>query len=728
MKNSCFLWKIYLILLLLIGGTWQTLLCSQGSAILSKLDYTNEKLKTIEKYHEDGNQSAGLRALLRFYQQNDDLYKRIYKADLYFLSQEYLEDIELSLSIADQTIDKYFLFREEWDMERTNVPYQFEGEIDWEMNPFGDPEWTWMLNRHKYWTHLGKAYFFTKEEKYAESFVRQVTHWIDNNPLPTLEDKYNNTAAWRRIEAGIRCENWIKSFEFIKKSIHFTPEFLDKFLNALLLHGAYLNNAFSNFSKTSNWGVLEYHGLFNLSIFLKDFKIADKWQTNAIDRLGICIDLQVLEDGAHWEQSPMYHNEVLHCFMNVILLSKRSNIELPENIIDKTKAMAYANLKWQKPNYHQPLLGDSDDTDLRGLLTFAAFLFEDEVIKSRAFEKLDFESYIILGKENQSRYSAIRPKLPRFLSVYQEQTGGFYMRNSWNENAVYSSLQLKKLGCGHGHDNLLHFTLFANGKDYLIDGGRYTYIDNKWREYFKSSKSHNTLGVDNLPNSIYKDSWTNSYEAKSDGDFAIATEEYDYAEAINTAYKRLDDPVYLKRRFLYLKPSLWLIFDSYTANKEHVYTQYYNFPNTKVKIDDKSIVTTYSENNLRVDQVNQAQIVVSDAWWSPEYNLKLPSKRVEVFNKVTGFNSFISIVYFPDKTHVKFKKIPVYSRKNVLLPSSEVEAVELELDEIKYTFIVVHNSSSPANQFYLVHDHFVQGEVILMKEIEGKMEINKIIN
>ncbi len=97
-------------------------------------------------------------------------------------------------------------------MEKTNIPYKFPGETDWDAEPFGDEEWTFMLNRHRYWIDLGKAYFLTGKEKYARTFVQQVTHWIDNNPL---EDAKKQTS-WRRIEAGIRAENWIKTFELLK--------------------------------------------------------------------------------------------------------------------------------------------------------------------------------------------------------------------------------------------------------------------------------------------------------------------------------------------------------------------------------------------------------------------------------------------------------------------------------------------------------------------------------
>ncbi|MCB0450787.1 MAG: alginate lyase family protein [Confluentibacter sp.] len=695
---------------------------AQNNAIFEKLDFNKPQLEIVKKLHVSGNEQQALKALLELYQKKENLYLKVSETDAKYINSTYPKEVTKTLKTANDVLNQYFLFRDDWDMEKTNIPYQFKNEIDWKAMPNDDEEWCYMLNRHKYWIDLGKAYLLTGNEKYAKGFVKQVTHWIANNPL---DDSLKNYS-WRRIEAGIRCENWIKSFEYVKKSKSITPAFLSKFLESLYQQGVYINSAFSGFSQTSNWGVLEYQGLFNLSLFLDDFKIAPQWQTDAIDKLTTCINLQILEDGTQWEQSPMYHNEVFHCYMNVNLLSQQKGIKLPEVLVKKTKEMAYANVKWQKPNYHQPLLGDSDDTDLRGLLTLAASIFNDPVLKSRAFNTLDYETLFITGKEKNKIYENIPSKFPDFLSAYQQSSGDFYMRSSWEADATYTSFHLKKLGCGHGHDNLLHFTIFANGRDYLIDGGRFSYVDNEWREFFKNNKSHNTLGVDDLTNSIYKDSWLNTFEARSQGVYTKITTDFDYAEAENTAYKRLVDPVFIKRRMLYLKPDVWLVFDSFSANGNHAYAQYFNFPNKNIQIENEGLTTTYADTNLRIQPIKASEIKLSDAWWSSEYNLKEETKRAEIFKQSEGFTSFITLLYFPDKTNLKYEKTPVYDRADVLLKDADVEAVNLYIDDKTYTLLVVHNSPAPAAHFFKVNGQIVNGEVVLIEKSENQNSIHII--
>lgn len=696
---------------------------NKNTDFFDKLDFNHPELKSVAQSIASNNQQQASRSLLKIYREKDNLYLQVdNNDDVAYIKSTYPNDVENSIEVADQVLNKYFLFRYEWDMEKTNVPHQFKGEIDWKAMPNGDEEWCFMLNRHRYWIDLGKAYLLTGKEKYAKGFVDQATHWIDNNPIKDDLKKFS----WRRLEAGIRGENWVKTFEYVKNSKHVTPEFLAKFLNSLEQHATYINSGFNDFSKTSNWGVIEFQGLYNIAQFLTEFKDAKQWQNDAIDNLATCIDLQVLPDGTQWEQSPMYHNEVFHCYMNVNLLAQQKGIKLPEAIVQKTKDMAFANVKWQKPNYHQPLLGDSDDSDLRGILTLASYLYSDPVLKSRAYPELDYETYFLLGSQKARDYKNIKSETPDFLSVFQQSSGDLYMRTSWKEDATYSSLHLKKLGCGHGHDDLLHFTIFANNTDYLVDSGRYSYVDNDWRELFKGNISHNTLGVDDLPNTIYKDSWINSFEARSQGIYTKITADFDYGEAENTAYKRLEDPVSVKRRLLFLKPNVWLVFDSFSAQDEHEFSQYFNFPNKQIEVKDGGLTTTYQENNLRIQPVKELDMKLNEAWYSPEYNLKVESKRAVLSKKAKGFTSFITLLYFPDETSLTYEKTPVYNRNDVLLKDEDVEAVTITMDDKEYTMLVVHNSPAPAAHFFKVNGEFVSGEVVLIERSNEESHVHVI--
>ncbi|WP_417359619.1 alginate lyase family protein [Galbibacter sp.] len=693
---------------------------AQAMDVMGKLDFDNPRLKQVKMWHDSGNVKEAKKTLLKYYREKENLYLSVDKNDIVYIRNNFPEKVASSIRVADQVRRKYFLFRYEWDMEKTIVPYTFTKEIDWHLNPFGDPEWTFMLNRHRFWIDLGKAYMLTGKEKYAKEFVDQVTHWIVNNPI-TDETK---RTSWRRIEAGIRIENWVKSFEYVKHSKYVTPDFLEMFLSSMVEHAAYIDSGFNRHSQISNWGVLEFNGLFTAAVFLSEFKQSEEWKKSAIEKLDTCIRNQILDDGTQWEQSPMYHNEVMHCYLNVVLLSKRARIELPRSILDRTLQMAYANVAWQKPNYNEPLLGDSDDNDLRGLLTMAAILSKDELLKFRAYDQLDYENYFLFGDTSNQSYQQLPMKQPDFLSAYQFNAGDLYSRSSWEEDAFYSSFHMRRIGGGHSHDDLLHFTLFAYGKDYLVDGGRYTYVgSSEWRKYFKSNTAHNTLGVDGLTNSVYSGSWSNSFEAKSEGAYVVIEDDFDYAEVFNKAYLRLDDPVLIKRRVLYLKPDIWLLIDSFEAENEHQYSQYFNFADKRVKIQEGGLTTTFDTNNLRIQPFKEAGITLIDAWYSPDYNYKEEITRAELSKKATGFHSFITLLYFPENNKVEFENIPILNRNGRKLADNEAEAVRLKVNEKEYILLVSHDIANRLSTHKIVDDQIVTGEVVLIERVDGEQKI-----
>ena len=99
--------------------------------------------------------------------------------------------------------------------------------------------------------------------------------------------------------------------------------------------------------------------------------------------------MQIMGDGVQWEQSPLYHNEVLHCYEDVLILASRNDIEVPDTILNAVHKMACADLMWKKPDHKQLLMGDSDDMDIRDSISKAAVLFRDPMLKFGGFPVLD---------------------------------------------------------------------------------------------------------------------------------------------------------------------------------------------------------------------------------------------------------------------------------------------------------------------------------------------------
>lgn len=250
-----------------------------------------------------------------------------------------------------------------------------------------------------------------------------------------------------------------------------------------------------------------------------------------------------------------------------------------------------------------------------------------------------------------------------------------------------------------------------------MDGGRYTYVDSQKRDYLKGSFAHNGLTVDSLPNSIYKDSWSNQYNAVSQGIFTKITQEYDYAEAENTAYKRLDDPVYMKRRVIYIKPGLWFLFDSFAANKSHTYSVQFNFADNEVRTDSDKAITTGTGKKLEMLALKKAVVTQRKSYWSTEYNLLKENACVQFSRRSTGFDSFITAISFPDQSaSLNYCKISVYDRTDKRLGDDVVEAIQFKYEQREFILMVVHAWDASATPFYKIGNELLTGEVVLLEK------------
>ena len=169
----------------------------------------------------------------------------------------------------------------------------------------------------------------------------------------------------------------------------------------------------------------------------------------------------------------MYHNEVLHCLLDVILLAKRNDIALPDVILRQTEKMAMADVAWLKPDHHIVMMGDSDDVDVRDRISVAAYLFLNPVLRFGGFDRLDYESIWDLGMKAGEEYAGMERRKPDFTSLFLEHSGNTYFRSDWSERANFLHLHSGTMGAGHGHSDKLHIDLVVNGEDVLMDGGRF---------------------------------------------------------------------------------------------------------------------------------------------------------------------------------------------------------------------------------------------------------------
>ena len=623
----------------------------------------------------------------------------------------FADEVMETIRIANDVSNNTFKFEWKWDMERTFIPYTFTKDIIWDKAPNNDEEWIFMLNRHRYWITLGQAYVLTKDEKYTKTFIRQLTHWIKNvRPVEGTEK-----TTWRTIEAGIRGENWIKAYSYFYNSEYIDEETTRIFVESLKEHGEYLYSNYSDARKLSNWGVLESHGLLVIGLFLNDKELSEKYIQESLRRLEEQIGLQVMEDGMHWEQSPMYLNEVLHCYLDTINIFKRNNIEIPNIILEKTKKLAYANLYMKKPNHKQICQSDSDDTDLRDMLTKAAYLFEDGVLKFGSYEEIDFESIWDLGYDSIKKYKVIKVKYPEYVSYGFEDSGNYYMRSGWSEHDNYMYFHCGTLGSGHGHADLLHISVFANGEDYLIDPGRYTYIEgNEEREYLKSCKAHNTTIVDDEEFTKLNGSWSYNSVATPIKHPFISKDAYDYLEGSHLGY--MSKGIFTNRSVIYIKPDIWVLVDRFYGEGTHKYNQIFQFAKN-IELKNEKTICKGNNGVLTLHHINKLDKHIEKKIVSYHYNqIELQDKLITTL-KGDGFTSILTVINSSKKeSNISIEKIPVRNCNGRVLEDHEAEAIRIINKENTYILTICHNEIFKGKKLLNVYGYHIYGKVVLITE------------
>lgn len=488
-----------------------------------------------------------------------------------------------SIAIADDVCENRFTFRDHWEMERTHVPVQFgaaESDIDWAHIPAGDPEWLYAMNRHTCFVNLGKAWRYTGNSKYAEKYARLIDDWMARVPL--TEASSSNT--WRSLEAGLRCESWLRALRLFEGSGVLSPARRSAINECLRVHGQYLAEASGDFHKLSNWGVLQDHGLYLLGLALA----RPDWCELAARRLDENLHRSVMRDGSHWEQSPMYHCEVLHCALDTVLAARDNHRTLPQRLLDNTRKMCLALTAWIKPDGRLVCQSDSDDTDARDIIAAGALLFGDGLLHSAAGQTLFEENLWDFGAEAQSDYAALPQDDAARCSTLLPDSGNVMLRGT---QGGWVHMHCGCLGSGHGHADLLHIDAGIAGEDVLIDAGRYTYVNTPLRRELKLPAAHNTTRVDGMDFSTCLDSWGYGKLAVPIKGENVFTDVADYAEGAHLGY--LSRGVFTQRKLVWLKTlGILVVFDLFRASLgsgAHELEQNFHLGAGKVKLDGQTL-------------------------------------------------------------------------------------------------------------------------------------------
>ncbi len=489
------------------------------------------------------------------------------------------EEAEKILAQADRLMAHTFSFEDRWDMEPCCEPFTLK-EMIWDRSPNGDPEWILMLNRHEYMNKLLIAGWLTGDKAYVEKLKWFLFHWIQANPILP-----EGTVTTRTIDTGIRCMSW----QYLL--LHLLGESLMEereaagILESMKEQFASLRKRYIGKYTLSNWGVLQTASICNGYLWFHEYLPSDGTEDWAWQELERQIGLQVLDDGAHWEQSMMYHMEVLLACMK-LLASCRAWVRIEnrtefwrdtdwlEKAVDR---MSRYVLFASGPDHLQIAQCDSDVTDVRDVMVKAAVLTGDGRYRYAGYDTADLDSAWIFGSAGVTGYSAMAGRKPESLSLAAADAGHIFFRSSWEEDSHFTYMKCGPLGSGHGHADLTHISLHYRGCPILVDSGRYSYVEKEpLRPFLKSAQAHNVCVIDGESHGRPRGSWGYDSFGQSFKNYYREQGPVHYGEMAYHGCLMSGEHYLVIRKVMAVDQGIWMIVNDIRCDGGHEVKEYYH--------------------------------------------------------------------------------------------------------------------------------------------------------
>lgn len=498
-----------------------------------------------------------------------------------------------SVEKADRVLNRQFRFG--------GNPKVLERDIVWWSKdlPF---QWINVLHRHGYWADLGRAYWQTGDERYAEDWVYMLLDWIEDNPPrfnvgPNPRDRKGQP--WRKLETGIRTGVWIGAMEFFKDSPAFDAEAKYLFTRSLRDHALRLVESSQNFRR-GNWHQVGVTGLFNIGVMFPEFKEAAAWREMGLKHLRMAMDKSVHPDGAQSELTPSYHMWMTLSFLDVQLLAQKNGIDLRE-FSERHEKMFEFVMQVTKPDHRNVPLGDSSVRDVAGIMGIGALTYGRSDMRYLAADGIDpawiwrFEPEKIL---NFPKLKSVEPSLRSHMLSHSRYG---VMRTGWDRDDRFLLFDCAPLGGNHCHDDRLQVVLYS-GRDLLLDRGSYNYDKPLHHQYFKRSQAHNVVLINE------KDQPRGANPELLNWNIG---ENLEFASAI----VRGKQGVAHQRSVLFVKPDYWVVVDHLTGEGDPTLTRLFHLPIVKVEHDAASVRTCYEQgDNVWVGKADEAELEMRNGW------------------------------------------------------------------------------------------------------------------
>lgn len=458
-------------------------------------------------------------------------------------------------------VDRY-LCCEGWKLNFLNITDDFRGWTDTSKGML----WAYNLNYMDWLNQPNMSY---------EIGARWIDDFIHNLP--------SNSVGQDPYPIALRAINWIK---FITKywddiptakrsewciSLYSQYQLLIKKIEFHLLGNHLLEDAYS---------------LFIGAVFFQDEKMY-KLSTKLLKRE---LNEQLLNDGAHYEQSVMYHIILLERLLDCYNFSSNNICFIGQ---DKINDFLYQKAKL--------MLGHLESIKY---IDYSFPLFNDAAIG--------------IAPSISDVFNYAKRLNIEWESINLSDSGYRRMQNNCFEATIDVGNIMASYQPGHSHADTFNYELRINGMPFVVDTGISTYNKTKRRQYERSSAAHNVVVIDNLNSSEVWGGFRVGRRAK----VKLIKDSRDNIIAIHNGYSKYGD---IERSFE-IREDEFIVKDLVKYKTETI--SYIHFaPDIDVKVLENKLVTTLAEINI----IGVSKIEIVGKTISEEYNKFKPIKVAKLY-------------------------------------------------------------------------------------------------
>ncbi len=423
-----------------------------------------------------------------------------------------------------------------------------------------------------------------------------VTDWTQHTQ-PGMED------AWEPYTVSLRMVNWIKFFLELRESI---PQ---EWAESLYQQALWLE-------KNIEYHILANHYLKNgVALFFAgmyfDGTDADRWLKKGLRILREELDEQFLEDGGHYERSPMYHSICVMDYLDVLNLMQSSSAVMKFEEVGHFRTRTIQALDFLHelcfPDGEIPLFND------------AAF-----GIASRPRDVFDYATNVI---------GYARPETGNALTVSEKTPSGYYvLRKGIDMMVIDCGLIGPDYQPGHAHCDTLSYELAVNGKRMIVDSGVHDYEAGPHRAYARSTKAHNTVMIDGEEQSEIWGVFRVARRARPTHARAMVTpDDRAVFEGAHDGYKRLSGGVMHRRTIEFDGDTEWRVTDHLDGAGRHQAKSFVHLhPDFTATIEGRYVRVrdTGGVESASLEFLDDGEIGVEDSWYFPEFGCAIKNQAV----------------------------------------------------------------------------------------------------